>query len=126
MLEPKYRYKGQTIIIDLPEECGHEDYYVECTYKFDKKVKKYALTMYLMRHDIENKFKLSSQNIDTQYIPVKKEDIVECIYRIVLEASLCDFFEPYIQRYEYELKCFECGDELYEQERLDKLNGGAA
>ena len=32
------------------------------------------------------------------------------------------FFDYYIDRYEYELKCFEIGDELAEKERLGNAN----
>lgn len=31
------KYKGNTIEINLPEECGHSGYSVECTYRYDKK-----------------------------------------------------------------------------------------
>lgn len=37
--------------------------------------------------------------------------------RIVEYACLNGFFEEYIQRYEYEQRCFERGNELFERER---------
>lgn len=33
-----------------------------------------------------------------------------------------DFFTHYIQRYEYEMKCFERGDELYTKEGVFCIN----
>lgn len=114
------KYKGTTIEIDLPEECGHEGYCVECTYRHVKNKDKYLLSMWLRRKDIQNGFNLAPQEADTQYITSTRETIVKDICKIVESASLMDFFERYIQRYEYEQRCFERGNELYEKERLSK------
>lgn len=35
----KYKNMGYTIEINLPKECGHEDYSVECTYQYNKEKK---------------------------------------------------------------------------------------
>ena len=114
MLKPMY--KGTTIEIELPEECGHEGYYVDCTYRYDKKKDKYLLSMWLRRKDIQNGFNLAPQEVDTQYITSTRETIRKDICKIVEHASLMDFFEHYIQRYEYEIRCFNRGNELYEKE----------
>ena len=34
----KYRNKRTTLTIDLPEECGHTGYSVDCSYSFDKEL----------------------------------------------------------------------------------------
>ncbi len=114
MLNPMY--KGTTIEIELPEECGHKGYYVDCTYRYDKKKDKYLLSMWLRRKDIQNGFNLAPQEVDTQYITSTRETITKDICKIVEHASLMDFFEHYIQRYEYEIRCFNRGNELYEKE----------
>lgn len=114
----KYKNKGYTIEINLPEECGYKDYSVECTYKFDKEIEKYLLSMWIKRNDIGDKFKIDSQEIDTQYISGTKENIRQNICKIVEQASLSGFFEYYIERYEYTYECFDRGDELLEKERL--------
>lgn len=113
-----YNFKGSTIEINLPEECGHEGYSVECTYKYCKKENKYLLSMWLKNNDYTSKFKVGSQEVDTQYISGNRDNIIENICRIVEEGSLCGFFEYFIQRYEYEMKCFDRGNELYEKENL--------
>lgn len=118
----KARYKGSTIEIDLPEECGYEGYSVECTYKYNKYKEKYSLSMWLKRKDIGNKYKIESQEIDTQYIPGTKENIVDNICKIVENAGLNGYFDFYVERYEEELRCFECGYELFEKERLERKN----
>lgn len=116
----KSKYKGMTIEIDLPEECGHEGYCVDCTYRYDKHKDKYLISMWLRHKNISNGFNLAPQEIDTQYITSNRETITKDLCRLVENASLMNFFEHYIQRYEYEQKCFERGNELYEKERLNK------
>lgn len=114
----RYKNKGYTIEINLPEECGYKDYSVECTYQFDREKEKYLLSMWLKRNDIDDKFKIDSQEIDTQYIPGTKGNIRQNICRIVEQASLSGYFNYYIDRYEYTYRCFDRGDELFEKERL--------
>lgn len=111
--------EGYTIRIALPEECGHEGYYVKCTYKYNKRKEKYLLSMWLLRDDIDDTFKIDSQEIDTQYITSTKENIEDDICRIVEYASLSGFFEDYIARYEYTYKCFDLGD----SSMMDVVNG---
>ena len=119
MMKPQY--KGQIIEIDLPEECGYENYFAECRYRYDKSKDKYLLSMWIGRRDVENKLKLSSKNIDAQYISGTKETIMENICRVVHQASLSGFFNKYVQAYEYELKCFDKGNAFFEEEQKQKI-----
>lgn len=114
----KYQNKGYTILVPIPEECGHVGYYAECTYRYDKEKEKYLLSMGLTKEIINDRFKIDNQKIDTQYISGTKETIRNNIRRIVEQASLTGFFDPYIKRYEYTCKCFDKGNELFEKERL--------
>ncbi len=111
-------YKGTTIEINLPEECGHAGYSVECTYRYDKRKDKYLLSMWLKSNDIGSKLKIESQEVDTQYITSNKYTITRDICTLVEHASLIGYFAPYIARYEYEQACFERGNELVEKERF--------
>ncbi len=125
MMRPKF--KGQTIEFNLTK-WGYEDYIAECMYYFDKHKGKYSLSMWLIRSDIEDRMKLSSKKVDTQYISGTKETVVENICRIVHQAATITdengkrYFDHFVERYEYELKCFERGNELFEEERLNKTN----
>lgn len=125
MMKP--RCKGQTIEINL-SKWGYKNYIVECAYHFDKRVGKYSLSVWLNRNDIEDRMQLSSKKVDTQYISGTKETIIENICRIVHQAATVadengeKYFDPFVERYEYELKCFERGNELFEQELLNKTN----
>ena len=126
MMSP--RNHGNALTIDL-SNWGYPNYIVECAYYFDKRETKYSLSMWLNRTDLEDRMKLSSKKVDTQYIPGTRETIVENICRIVHYCSTVvneendkKYFDRFVDRYEYELACFERGNELFEQERLAKLN----
>lgn len=119
MMKP--RCKGQTVTIHL-SKWGYQNYFVECTYYFDKPKNKYILSMWLNRNDMEDRMRVSSKKVDTQYLSGSKETIVENICRVVHQACLFGYFNHFIERYEYELACFERGNELFEQERLHQVN----
>ena len=124
MMKPKFR--GNMLVIDL-SKFGYENYIAECIYHFDKHEGKYSLSIWLKRIDMEDRMRLSSKGIDTQYIPGTRETIVENICRVVHQAATADddnglrFFDRFVERYEYELACFERGNELFEQERLNQI-----
>ena len=125
LMQPKF--KGNTLTIEL-SDFGYENYFVECAYHFDKLNSKYSLSMWLNRNDIEDRMMLSSKKVDTQYISGTRETIIENICRIVHQASTVPndngirYFDYFVERYEYELACFDRGNELFEKERLAKLN----
>ncbi len=128
LMRPKH--KGNMLVIDL-SKYGYPCYTVECTYHFDKKENKYSLSMWLNRNDIGDRMKISSKKISTQYISGTRETIIEDICRVVYyAATVADkdtkkkYFDKYIDRYEYELACFERGNELFEKEALEKTNDG--
>lgn len=50
-----------------------------------------------------------------------EERIYSAILKIVGTYLQESFFDYYINRYEYEQKCFEIGNELAEKERLGKI-----
>lgn len=114
----RYNYMGQVLEIKLPEECGYEEYSVECRYLFNKQIGKYLLSMWLRHNSADDKFKIDSQEIDTQLISGTKETIQKNICKIVEHASLSGFFTPYIERYQYTYDCFNRGNTLYEDERM--------
>lgn len=114
--------KGNTLKIEL-SNLGYKNYFVECAYHFDKRECKYSLSMWLNRNDMEDQMQISSKKVDTQYISGTRDTIVENVCRIVYQAATVadedgkKYFDHFIERYEYELECFERGNELFEQER---------
>ena len=110
----RYENKGYLIEVKLPES----DYSVLCRYKYDKNKDKYLLSMWLMRNDIDDTFKIDSQEIDTQYISGDKSTIRDNIVKIIEQAYESNFFDYYIERFEYTYKCFDKGNDFYESEML--------
>ena len=110
----RYENKGYLIEVKLPES----DYSVLCRYKYDKNKDKYLLSMWLMRNDIDDTFKIDSQEIDTQYISGDKSTIRDNIVKIIGQAYESNFFDYYIERFEYTYKCFDKGNDFYKSERL--------
>ena len=127
----KPRCNGNALTINL-SKWGYQNYIAECEYHFDKIKKKYFLSMWLNRCDLEDRMRLSSKKVDTQYISGTRETIIENVCRVVHQAATVTnddgekFFDKYVGRYEYELACFERGNELFEEERLNRNNGGIA
>ena len=111
----RYENKGYLIEVKLPES----DYSVLCRYKYDKNKDKYSLSMWLMRNDIDDTFKIDSQEVDTQYISGNKDTIKDNILKIVEQASESGFFDEYVERFEYYMKCFTKGNNFYEDERMN-------
>lgn len=116
--------KGYTIEINLSEECGYNNYIIVCTYKYNKWINKYSLEMELKHKDIGDGFRIDRQEIDTQYISGTRETIEDNIERIVNQAYLSGFFDEYIKRYEYTFKCFEKGNDFFEQEKFKNEKEG--
>lgn len=111
-----FKNLGHTIAFDL-SEVGYEGYIVECRYKYSKSVGKYAVSMWLRRKDIDDRFRIEHQEIDTQYVSGTQDNIRDHIARIVEQACKIRFFDPYVERFEYTYKCFDLGDTLMEKER---------
>ncbi len=115
----RYRNLGYTIKVRLPEECGYSgEYSVECTYMYDKEKDKYRLSMLLCREDLPDRYSISGQEIDIQYISSSRETIKEDICRIVEQASLSGFFDKYVEDFEYTCQCWDRGNEAFEIERM--------
>lgn len=107
----KYEVKGVTMEIKLPSSIGYKGYSVECTYKKAEE-EKYLLSMWLKKSDIDDKFKIDSQEIDTQLISSTKNNIRNNICAIVSQACKVGFFTPYIKRFQYTYECFAKGDDI--------------
>lgn len=106
----KYKKMGQTITIDLPQDCGYTGYAVQCTYQKSDKPGKYLLSLLLFRNNPSYKLDIGLQEIDTQYISGTEESIEDNVNRIVKQASMSGFFEKYIKKYEYTQRCLLLGD----------------
>ena len=114
----KHKNLGYTIEIDLPPyNERYRGYTALCTYRYDKSKDKYLLHMWLKyESDI---IPINSQKVDTQYISGNKDTIRNNIMKIVEQASESGFFDEYVERFEYYMKCFTKGNNFYEDERMN-------
>ena len=114
----RYKNLGYTIEITLPSDNErYRGYTVLCIYRYDKSKDKYLLHMWLKcESDI---IPINSQEINTQYISGNKDTIKDNIMKIVEQASESGFFDEYIERFEYYMKCFTKGNNFYEDERMN-------
>lgn len=105
------------IEVELPERQGNIGYSVECRYYYNKSKQKYHVSMWLKRKDINDTFKINSQQTDIKYIEGTKETIKHNICNVVEQAASFGFFDYFIERYKYTYDCFDKGNELFEKER---------
>lgn len=96
------------------------DYSVTVIANWSKQKDNFTITLYLQRDDvgmlslIEEKENIKfHSNVKSIYT-----DIAKYISQLYTEG----FFEKYINRYEYELKCFDAGCEILEKECVTHNN----
>lgn len=104
----RYRNKGYVIEFELKD-----GYSIYCSYNFIKENNKYGVNLYLTRNDID-----FLDKIDTYYLEGDKGTIKTVIVKFVEEKYNEGFFNYYIERIVYMLKCFDKGNEMFECVRL--------
>ena len=104
----RYENMGHVISFDL-----QDGYSIRCNYNFDKEKNKYGVNLYLTRNDID-----FLDKIDTYYLEGDKGTIKTVIVKFVEEKYNEGFFNYYIERIVYMLKCFDKGNEIFENEQL--------
>lgn len=101
----------------------HNGYTVIVMKTFHCKEKKYKTTFYIKDNTIDT-LELMERQEDIEFIADKKT-INSIILKHVETLLQEGFFDYYIDRYAYMIKCFEKGNELFEKERLKNNIGGA-
>ena len=106
-------YKGckDILTIDL-----HNDYTVIAIKSWNPDEKKYYVQLMLKENtvdkwDLIEKAESLEFNVDYKII---NKSILKHVATLLSDG----FFDYYIERYEYELKCFNIGNEIAEKERL--------
>lgn len=115
----KRNYLGTTISFVLPAN-QYKGYIIDRTYKFVKNMNKYAINMWIRRSDIDDRLMICSQNVNTQYITSDKENIQNDIGNMIEQVANSTFFDEYIDRFEYYVKCFEFGNGHFEKSNTDQ------
>jgi hypothetical protein len=105
------RLGNDTVSIDL-----HNGYSIVAFELFNKEIKKYQVTFYIKDNEVSILDLIEKQN------KVEFESDRTSINSIVLRhvGTLLSegFYDYYMRRYDYMMKCFDKGNEIFENERL--------
>ena len=107
----KLNNSNEVITINL-----HNGYSVIAVTGFNIENEVYTTTLFLKDNTIDT-WKLVEQ-ADRLEFHANQNTINSTILKKVSEFLKEGFFDYYIERYEYELKCFDKGNEIAEKERL--------
>lgn len=104
-----------TIEVDL-----QNDYKVIVLARWNQKEKKYYVTLMIHEQSVDNWSLIEKAEQIPIVSDVKsiKKDMATLVTNLLTEG----FFKKYIERYEYEMKCFDRGNELFEEERMGIKN----
>ena len=108
----KFNNSNDIIMIDL-----HNGYSVIAVTGFDAENRVYSTTLFLKDNTIDT-WKLVEQ-ADRLEFRANQNTINSAILKQVSTFLEEGFFDYYIQRYEYEMKCFDVGNDLEESEQLN-------
>ena len=107
----KINNSNDVITIDL-----YNGYTVIAVTGFDVENRAYTTTLFLKENTIDT-WKLV-ENAENLEFHANQNTINSAILKKVSEFLKEGFFDYYIERYEYEMKCFDKGNGIYEKERL--------
>ena len=107
----KFNNSNDVIIIDL-----HNGYTVIAITGFNAENRVYTTTLFLKENTID-RWELIEM-ADKIEFRANQNTINSAVLKQVSTFLEEGFFAYYIQRYEYELKCFDIGNEIAEKERL--------
>ena len=108
----KINNSNEVIMIDL-----HNGYSVIAITGFDAENRVYITTLFLKDNTIDT-WKLVEQ-ADKLEFHANQNTINSAILKQISVFLEEGFFDYYIQRYEYEMKCFDVGNDLAESEQLN-------
>ena len=107
----KFNNSNEVITINL-----HNGYSVIAVTGFNTENRVYTTTLFLKENTIDT-WKLI-ENAENLEFHANHNAINSAILKQVSTFLQEGFFDYYIQRYEYEMKCFDKGNSIYEKERL--------
>ena len=110
----KYKGLDNILTIDL-----QNDYTVIVITNKNVETNKYNSTLFLKENSIDDWKLIQNTNIE---FDGNIRNINSTILKHVATLLHDGFFDYYVNRYEYEIKCFDIGDEQMEKERLGENN----
>lgn len=119
-----YRNEGYMMTIPLSQfnnEQKYKNYEVSCRYQYNKEAEKYSLSMWLKRKDIDSLSRIEYEEVDTQLISGTRETIRPNICRIVEQAMKAHYFDSFIDRFDFEMKCMDRGIDMSDLESSEEV-----
>ena len=111
------RYDNSKDVIEIDLNNG---YVVIAIYGFNIEEDCYSLNLFIKDKQILNWKPI--EDIEDIKINTDSKTINSAILKHIALLFNDGFFDKYIERYEYETKCFDRGNELFEMERLGVNN----
>lgn len=108
----KYNNLDNVLMIDL-----HNGYSVIVLINFDREKQVYNSTLFLKANTVDD-WKLIEKAENLEFNS-PRNTIKSIILKHIATLLEQGFFDYYIERYEYELRCFDRGNKLFEEERLE-------
>ena len=102
-------------------EQKYKNYEVSCRYQYNKEAEKYSLSMWLKRKDIDSLSRIEYEEVDTQLISGTRETIRPNICRIVEQAMKAYYFDSFIDRFDFEMKCMDRGIDMSDLESSEEV-----
>ncbi|MBQ4523368.1 MAG: hypothetical protein IJA10_10545 [Lachnospiraceae bacterium] len=112
LIYEKYKGLDNIITIDL-----HNDYTIIAISSQDKETNYYNVELHLKENTVDE-WKLI-EKAENLVFKVNEKRLNAAILKKVAKLLNNGFFDYYIDRYEYELKCFDVGNDICEKERLE-------
>ena len=100
----RYENKGHVIDVALPTE-KFKGFSIECHYLFDKEIGKYMVSMWLKNRNLNSRYKIDGQEIDTQPLSGTPETIRQNLCNVIEYALNTGFFDMYLERYKKLVAC---------------------
>lgn len=93
------------------------NYIIKAEFVFDKTIKKYLVSFYIRQSNVRmwDQIDKATDILFDSPRETIKADIAKYFTKLLIKG----FFKYYIDRYEYQMKCFDRGNDLYERERLN-------
>lgn len=107
----RYNNSENVITIDL-----HNDYTIIALSAYNPVSKSYVVSLFLKENSVDT-WKLMEECENIEFF-ANRNTIGSAILKYVSTLLSEGLIQKYLDRYKYELKCFDKGNEFFEQERL--------
>lgn len=101
-------------------------YWVRADAKYNHDSKRYEVKFQIKENSIDKYSAIETLNNEHITFPGDRKTIKTEILRYVSSLLSQNYFDECVSSCEYEIKCFDRGHELFEEERRKKLSEGGA